>query len=208
MQALTSPPVKRGSVARRTTSRRGERRAGGRPISRPQVAGPSSPTSAPLDRIAAAGHGSVESELASSGSDAVAGGRGGAASRLRRRGRRRGRPTSGPRSWWPRWPTAARTSATWTAGGRRCRTGSSSPAWSATSATPTASPATCAASRQHLDYLAELGVTYLHLMPLLRPRAGENDGGYAVQAYDEVEPALGTHGRPRGAAADAAARGA
>jgi amylosucrase len=44
----------------------------------------------------------------------------------------------------------------------------------------------------HLDYLAELGVTYLHLMPLLRPRAGENDGGYAVQSYDEVDPALGT----------------
>ena len=44
----------------------------------------------------------------------------------------------------------------------------------------------------HLDYLAELGVTYLHLMPLLRPREGENDGGYAVQSYDEVDPALGT----------------
>jgi hypothetical protein len=34
--------------------------------------------------------------------------------------------------------------------------------------------------RQHLDYLTELGVTYLHLMPLLPPRDGENDGGYAV----------------------------
>ena len=44
----------------------------------------------------------------------------------------------------------------------------------------------------HLDYLAELGVTYLHLMPLLRPREGENDGGYAVQSYEEVDPALGT----------------
>jgi len=44
----------------------------------------------------------------------------------------------------------------------------------------------------HLDYLSELGVTYLHLMPLLRPREGENDGGYAVQSYDEVDPALGT----------------
>ena len=45
---------------------------------------------------------------------------------------------------------------------------------------------------QRLDYLAELGVTYLHLMPLLRTWPGENDGGYAVQAYDEVEPALGS----------------
>ena len=44
----------------------------------------------------------------------------------------------------------------------------------------------------HLDYLCELGVSYLHLMPLLRPREGENDGGYAVASYDEVEPRLGT----------------
>jgi amylosucrase len=45
---------------------------------------------------------------------------------------------------------------------------------------------------QRLDYLAELGVTYVHLMPLLRTRPGETDGGYAVQAYDEVEPTLGS----------------
>jgi len=45
---------------------------------------------------------------------------------------------------------------------------------------------------KHLDYLVELGVTYLHLMPLLKPRAGENDGGYAVQDYDEVDPRIGT----------------
>src|SRR3954470_24847401 len=43
-----------------------------------------------------------------------------------------------------------------------------------------------------LDYLAELGTTYLHLMPLLRPRAGENDGGYAVADYRQVDPRLGT----------------
>src|SRR4029079_4123283 len=34
--------------------------------------------------------------------------------------------------------------------------------------------------RHHLDYLGELGVTYLHLMPVLQPRDGPNDGGYAV----------------------------
>ncbi|HEY2277916.1 MAG TPA: amylosucrase [Streptosporangiaceae bacterium] len=45
---------------------------------------------------------------------------------------------------------------------------------------------------QHLDYLAELGVTYLHLMPLLRPREGESDGGYAVADYGAVDPRLGT----------------
>ena len=43
-----------------------------------------------------------------------------------------------------------------------------------------------------LDYLAELGTTYLHLMPLLQPRPGENDGGYAVMDYRAVDPRLGT----------------
>ena len=46
--------------------------------------------------------------------------------------------------------------------------------------------------RDRLDYLAELGVTYLHLMPLLKPRDGENDGGYAVADYRSVDPRLGT----------------
>jgi amylosucrase len=45
---------------------------------------------------------------------------------------------------------------------------------------------------EHLDYLEDLGVSYLHLMPLLRPREGENDGGYAVESYREVDPRLGT----------------
>lgn len=43
-----------------------------------------------------------------------------------------------------------------------------------------------------IPYLGELGVTYLHLMPLLRPREGENDGGYAVADYRTVRPDLGT----------------
>ncbi|MEM7441979.1 MAG: alpha-amylase family protein [Pseudomonadota bacterium] len=43
-----------------------------------------------------------------------------------------------------------------------------------------------------IPYLKQLGVTYLHLMPLLRARQGENDGGYAVSGYREVEPTLGT----------------
>jgi amylosucrase len=43
-----------------------------------------------------------------------------------------------------------------------------------------------------LGYLSELGVTYLHLMPLLQPRPGENDGGYAVMDYRAVDPRLGT----------------
>ncbi len=46
--------------------------------------------------------------------------------------------------------------------------------------------------RDRLDYLCELGVRYLHLMPLLKPREGESDGGYAVQDYTAVDPRLGT----------------
>ncbi len=41
-------------------------------------------------------------------------------------------------------------------------------------------------------YLRELGVTYLHLMPLLQPRPGDSDGGYAVMDYDAVDPRLGS----------------
>jgi len=43
-----------------------------------------------------------------------------------------------------------------------------------------------------LDHLEELGVTYLHLMPLLQPREGDSDGGYAVADYRTVRPDLGT----------------
>ena len=59
----------------------------------------------------------------------------------------------------------------------------------------------------HLDYLADLGVTYLHLMPLLRPRAGDNDGGYAVQDYRAIRPDLGTVDDLRNLAATLRSRG-
>ncbi len=42
------------------------------------------------------------------------------------------------------------------------------------------------------DYLAELGVTYLHLLPVLASRPGPDDGGYAVSDYRRVRPDLGT----------------
>jgi len=45
---------------------------------------------------------------------------------------------------------------------------------------------------EHIGYLEELGVRYLHLMAVLRTRPGDNDGGYAVADYRSVEPALGT----------------
>jgi amylosucrase len=45
--------------------------------------------------------------------------------------------------------------------------------------------------RAKIDYLQELGVTYLHLMSLLKPRPGENDSGYAVMDYRAVNPEYG-----------------
>lgn len=45
---------------------------------------------------------------------------------------------------------------------------------------------------ERAGYLEELGVTYLHLMPLLAPRPEPNDGGYAVADYDKVRADLGT----------------
>ena len=45
---------------------------------------------------------------------------------------------------------------------------------------------------ERVPYLAELGVTYLHLMPLLQPRPRPNDGGYAVADYRSVREDLGT----------------
>lgn len=46
--------------------------------------------------------------------------------------------------------------------------------------------------RTHLDHLDALGVRYLHLMPVLKPREGPSDGGYAVADYDAVDPRIGT----------------
>ena len=44
---------------------------------------------------------------------------------------------------------------------------------------------------EKVDYLAEFGVTYLHLLPLLKPRPGESDGGYAVMDYRAVRDDIG-----------------
>ncbi|MGS0743931.1 alpha-amylase family glycosyl hydrolase [Glaciimonas sp. GG7] len=45
---------------------------------------------------------------------------------------------------------------------------------------------------QRIAHLQELGVTYLHLLPFLRARAGENDGGFAVASFDDIAPHLGS----------------
>lgn len=41
-------------------------------------------------------------------------------------------------------------------------------------------------------YFKELGLTYLHLMPFFLAPEGENDGGYAVSSYRDVDPKLGS----------------
>ncbi|NDJ60419.1 MAG: DUF3459 domain-containing protein [Chloroflexi bacterium] len=45
--------------------------------------------------------------------------------------------------------------------------------------------------RERIPYLQELGLTYLHLMPLYRTPAN-SDGGFAVSSFREVNPALGS----------------
>jgi amylosucrase len=43
-----------------------------------------------------------------------------------------------------------------------------------------------------VDYLQDLGVTYVHFMPCLKPRPGDSDGGYSVMDYRAINPAYGT----------------
>ncbi len=46
--------------------------------------------------------------------------------------------------------------------------------------------------KEHIPYLKDLGLNYLHLMPLFAVRPGDNDGGYAISNYRSVDPRLGT----------------
>jgi amylosucrase len=46
--------------------------------------------------------------------------------------------------------------------------------------------------RDRIPYFQELGLTYLHLMPLFAAPEGNNDGGYAVSSYRDVDHRLGT----------------
>ena len=43
-----------------------------------------------------------------------------------------------------------------------------------------------------LDYLEDLGITYVHFMPCLKPRPGDSDGGYSVMDYRAINPDYGT----------------
>jgi amylosucrase len=44
---------------------------------------------------------------------------------------------------------------------------------------------------ERLDYLKDLGVSYVHFMPCLKPRPGDSDGGYSVMDYRRINPAYG-----------------
>lgn len=61
--------------------------------------------------------------------------------------------------------------------------------------------------RDRIPYFKELGLTYLHLMPLFLAPEPHSDGGYAVSSYREVNPALGTMDELRALAAELRANG-
>lgn len=45
---------------------------------------------------------------------------------------------------------------------------------------------------EHLDYLHELGINLVHVMPIMRCPPGSSDGGYAVSDFRNIDPRLGT----------------
>jgi amylosucrase len=51
---------------------------------------------------------------------------------------------------------------------------------------------TLAGMREKIPYLKELGISYIHLMPLFTSPAGDNYCGYAISSYREVDELLGT----------------
>ncbi|WP_309108477.1 alpha-amylase family protein [Arthrobacter sp.] len=61
--------------------------------------------------------------------------------------------------------------------------------------------------RARIPYFKELGLTYLHLMPLFLAPEPHSDGGYAVSSYREINPRLGTMEQLRELAAELRANG-
>ncbi|MGO4238313.1 alpha-amylase family glycosyl hydrolase [Pseudarthrobacter sp. YAF2] len=61
--------------------------------------------------------------------------------------------------------------------------------------------------RGRIPYFKELGLTYLHLMPLFLAPEPHSDGGYAVSSYRQVNPKLGTMEQLRSLAAELKANG-
>ncbi len=46
--------------------------------------------------------------------------------------------------------------------------------------------------KEKVPYFEQLGINYVHLMPLYLAPEGNSDGGYAVSDYRKVDPKLGT----------------
>lgn len=61
--------------------------------------------------------------------------------------------------------------------------------------------------RKKIPYFKEIGLTYLHLMPLFPSPEGQNDGGYAISSYRQVDPKLGSMEALRGLIDDLRAEG-
>lgn len=61
--------------------------------------------------------------------------------------------------------------------------------------------------RARIPYFTELGLTYLHLMPLFAAPEENSDGGYAVSSYRQVNPALGDMQQLEALAAELRANG-
>lgn len=61
--------------------------------------------------------------------------------------------------------------------------------------------------RGRIPYFKELGLTYLHLMPLFQAPEPHSDGGYAVSSYRVVNPKLGTMEQLRDLAAELRSNG-
>ncbi|SDT62492.1 amylosucrase [Pseudarthrobacter equi] len=61
--------------------------------------------------------------------------------------------------------------------------------------------------RSSIPYFKELGLTYLHLMPLFLAPEPHSDGGYAVSSYRQVSPRLGTMEQLRSLAAELRSNG-
>lgn len=58
-----------------------------------------------------------------------------------------------------------------------------------------------------LDYLEELGITYVHFMPCLKPRPGDSDGGYSVMDYRSINADYGTSEDFKAVSAELRSRG-
>ena len=45
--------------------------------------------------------------------------------------------------------------------------------------------------RNSIPYLKELGINYLHIMPIFKSPDGDDDGGYAISSYRELNEEFG-----------------